>query len=267
MPLQDGDFSFEEQDTKKKKAKRQPWISNTTLELIEERKNLKAGGITQDKKLYKEKSRERKNSLKMDKKHYVEDQCKEMEEMHALHKDCKLFKHARLMTTVLKPAPKAIKDKTGKVRTENIEILGRWREDCSEMYKAEQTPDTTIIDMETEPEPLIDEVRWELKQITMENHQEMMKSGGHLNRLAMENHQDMMKSGGHLNRLAMENHQEMMKSGGHLKRLAMKNHQEMMKSGGYLNRLAMENHQDMMKSGGHLNKLAMENHQDMMKSP
>ena len=57
-------------------------------------------------------------------------------------------------------------------------------EDCSEMYKAEQTPDITIIDMETEPEPLIDEVRWELKQITMENHQEMIKSGGHLNRIS-----------------------------------------------------------------------------------
>ena len=89
-----------------------------------------------------------------------------MEEMHAQHKDHKLFKHARLMTTVLKPAPKAIKDKTGKVLTENIEILGRWREYCSEMYKAEQTPDTTITDVETEPGPLIDEVRWALKQIS-----------------------------------------------------------------------------------------------------
>ena len=41
------------------------------------------------------------------------------------------------MTTVLKPAPKAIKDKTGKALMENIEILSRWREYCSEMYKAE----------------------------------------------------------------------------------------------------------------------------------
>ena len=121
----------------KRKAKRQTWISNTTLELIEERRNLKANGITQDKILYKEKSREIKYSLKKDKKQYIEDQCKEMEEMHAQHKDHKLFKHARLMTTVLKPAPKAIKDKTGKVLTENIEILDRWIEYCSEMAKAE----------------------------------------------------------------------------------------------------------------------------------
>ena len=120
----------------KRKANRQPWISNTTLELIEERRNLKAGGITQDKILYKEKSREIKYSLKKSKKQYIEDQCKEMEEIHAQHKDHKLFKHARLMTTVLKPAPKAIKDKTGKVLTENVEILGRWRKYCSEMYKA-----------------------------------------------------------------------------------------------------------------------------------
>ena len=150
----------------KRKAKRQPWISNTTLELIEERRNLKAGGITQDKILYKEKSREIKYSLKKDKKQYIEDQFKEMQEMHAQHKDHKLFKHGRLMTTVLKPSPKAIKDKTGKVLTENIEILSRWREYCREMYKAEQTPDTTITDIETEPEPLIDEVRWALKQIS-----------------------------------------------------------------------------------------------------
>ena len=34
------------------------------------------------------------------------------------------------------------------------------------MYKVEQTPDTTITDMETEPEPLIDEIRWALKQIS-----------------------------------------------------------------------------------------------------
>ncbi|KAK3803917.1 hypothetical protein RRG08_059781 [Elysia crispata] len=78
----------------KRKANRQPWISNTTLELIEERRNLKAGGITQDKILYKEKSREIKYSLKKDKKQYIEDQCKEMEEIHAQHKDHKLFKHA-----------------------------------------------------------------------------------------------------------------------------------------------------------------------------
>ena len=44
------------------------------------------------------------------------------------------------------------------------------------MYKAEQTPDTAIPDMETEPEPLIDEVRWALKQISNGKSPEVMKS-------------------------------------------------------------------------------------------
>ena len=114
----------------KRKAKRQPWISNTTLELIEGRRNLKAGGITQDKILYKEKSREIKHSLKNDTSKISAKKWKKC--MPSIK-----ITSCSNMTTVLKPAPKAIKDKTGKVLTENIEILGRWREYCSEMYKAE----------------------------------------------------------------------------------------------------------------------------------
>ena len=153
----------------KRKKKNQRYISEETLKLIEERREMKVKGSSQCSALYKEKSREIKRNIRKDKKQYIEKECKEMEDLHAKNKDRQLFKKVQEMTREFQPSLKVIKNKQGEVLTENEDILGRWREYCSEMYSAPQTSDTSNQEVEVEfqePEPLVDEVRWALNEIS-----------------------------------------------------------------------------------------------------
>ena len=89
--------------------------------------------------------------------------------MQEKHQDRKLFNKAKEITREFQPSLKVIKDKNGEVLTENKEILDRWREYCSNMYSAAQNQDASgqqTIYTEEEPEPLLDEIRWALDQIS-----------------------------------------------------------------------------------------------------
>ena len=150
-------------------SKKQKYISDESLKLIEERRTMKSQGLSQGSALYKAKSREISRSVRRDKKKFTEDLCNEMDDLHRNHKDRQLFKKVTELTREFQPSLKVIKNKQGDVLTENQEILGRWREYCSEMYHA--PCDTDVSDnndevSEREPEPLPEEVRWALKQIS-----------------------------------------------------------------------------------------------------
>ena len=112
----------------KRKKKRQQYISDDTLNLIEERRDMKDKGFSQHTALYKAKSKEIKRSVRKDKKQHIEDQCKEMENLHSQHRDRELFKKVNEITREFQPSLKVIKDKQGKVLTENEQILDRWAE-------------------------------------------------------------------------------------------------------------------------------------------
>ena len=152
----------------KRTKKKQVYISEASLKLIEERRDMKVKGFSQNTALYKAKSREIKQSVRRDKKKFIEDQCEQMENLNNEHKDRQIFKCVKEMTKEFQPALKVIKNKQGQVLTENNQILSRWQEYCSEMYSAPQTADTSKSDfgqLELEPEPLIEEVRWAMKNI------------------------------------------------------------------------------------------------------
>ena len=152
----------------KRKKIKQRYISEESLKLIEERREMKTKGVSQSTAQYKAKSREIKASIRKDQKKFIEDKCKEMEDLHNMHKDRQLFKKVNEMTREFQPALKVIKDKKGTVLTENEKILDRWREYCSEMYSAPQNADVSesfTEEMEKEPEPMLEEIRAALKQI------------------------------------------------------------------------------------------------------
>ena len=145
------------------------FISEDTLKLIEERREMKVKGFSQDTALYKAKSREIKRSVRKDKKQFIEDKCKEMEDHNSKHEDRQLYQKVNELTKEFRPSLKVIKDKNGQVLTENNQILGRWREYCSQMYSAPQNSEVSDveneIEEELEPEPLLDEIRWALNNI------------------------------------------------------------------------------------------------------
>ena len=92
-----------------------------------------------------------------------------MEDHNNKHEDRQLFKKVNDLTKEFKPSLKVIKDKNGQVLTENDQIFGRWREYCSQMYSVSQNSDVSEAEIsaatDVEPEPLLDEVRWALKNI------------------------------------------------------------------------------------------------------
>ena len=153
----------------KRKKKVQNYISEETLKLIEERREMKAKGFNISSALYKAKCKEIKRHVRQDKKKFILEQCQEMQNLNEKHKDRQLFNKVREMTREFQPSLKVIKNKQGEVLTENKEILDRWKEYCSEMYSAPQDSDTSdseISYVENEPEPLLEEIKWALEQIS-----------------------------------------------------------------------------------------------------
>ena len=59
----------------KRKKKKQQYISDETLKLIEERRELKVRGFNLSTALYKEKCKEIKRSIRKDKKNFISKQC------------------------------------------------------------------------------------------------------------------------------------------------------------------------------------------------
>ena len=92
-----------------------------------------------------------------------------MEDHNSKHEDRQLYQKVNELTKEFRPSLKVIKDKNGQVLTENNQILGRWREYCSQMYSAPQNSEVSDveneIEEELEPEPLLDEIRWALNNI------------------------------------------------------------------------------------------------------
>ena len=127
----------------KRTKKKQKYISDNTLKLIEERREMKAKGKNFNTAMYKAKCKEIKRSVRQDKKNFLAQQCQEMEDLHKKNKDRQLFNQAKEMTREFQPSLKVMKNKNGEILTENIEILDRWKEYCSEMYSASHDPDTS----------------------------------------------------------------------------------------------------------------------------
>ena len=156
-----------EKHINKKKKVNQPWISKTTLDLIEERKVLK--GMKDKDDRYRLKYKEVKSSYKADKRMYLDRKCAKIEECKRRNDSRGMFEEIKSMTSSYKPRLGVIKDAAGQTLTESEDILGRWREYCEDMYKADSEggdeDDIVNIGQEEEPEPLREEVEAAIKNL------------------------------------------------------------------------------------------------------
>ena len=104
-----------------------------------------------------------------DKKAFLSDQCKEIEENNRMGKTRDLFKKIRDTRGTLHAKMSTIKDKNGMDLTEAEDIKKRWQEYTEELYKKDlHNPDNhngMITDLE--PDILECEVKWALGSITM----------------------------------------------------------------------------------------------------
>ena len=117
---------------KKKKCKKAKWLSEEVLHIAEKRRQAKDKG-----------KRERYTRLNVefqiiagrDKKAFLSDQCKEIEENNRMGKTRDLFKKIRDSKRTFHAKMGLIKDRNGMDLTEAEEIKKRWQEYTEELYK------------------------------------------------------------------------------------------------------------------------------------
>ena len=151
---------------KQKKYKKAKWLSEEALQIAEKRREAKGKG---EKERYTHLNAEFQRIATRDKKAFLSDQCKEIEENNRTGKTRDLFKKIRDTKGTIYAKMGTIKDRNGRGLTEAEDIKKRWQEYTEELYKKDlQDPDNHDgMITHLEPDILECEVKWALGSITM----------------------------------------------------------------------------------------------------
>ena len=117
---------------KKKNWKKGKWLSEENLQIADKRKDAKGKG---DKERYTQLNVEFQRIARRDKKAFLSDQCKEIEENKRMSKTRYLFKKIRDTKGTFHAKMGKIKDRNGIDLTEAEDVKKRWQEYTEELYK------------------------------------------------------------------------------------------------------------------------------------
>ena len=129
------------------------------------RREVKSKG---EKERYKQQNAEFQRIPRRDKKAFLSDQCKEIEENNRMRKTRDLFKKIRDTKGIVHAKIGSIKDRNGMDLTEAEDIKKRWQEYTEELYKKD-LHDPDIHDgviTHLEPDILECKIKWALGGIT-----------------------------------------------------------------------------------------------------
>ena len=150
---------------KKKKCKKAKWLCEEALQITVKRREAKSKG---EKERFKYLNAEFQRRARRDKKAFLSDQCKEIEENNRMGKTRDLFKKIRDTKGTLHAKMSSIKDRNGMDLREAEDIKKRWQEYAEELYKKDLhdpgNHDGVITHLE--PDILECEVKWTLGSIT-----------------------------------------------------------------------------------------------------
>ena len=115
-----------------KKCKKAKWLSGEVLQIAVKRREAKSKG---EKERYKYLNAEFQRIARRDKKAFLSDQCKEIEENNRMGKTRDLFKKTRDTKGTFHAKMGSIKDRNGMDLMEAEDIKKRWQEYTKELYK------------------------------------------------------------------------------------------------------------------------------------
>ena len=115
-----------------KKCKKAKWLSEVALQIAVRRRETKSKG---EKQRYKHVNTEFRRIARRDKKAFLSDQCKEIEENNRMGKTTDLFKKIRDTKGTFHAKMGSIKDRNSMDLTEAEDIKKRWQEHTEELYK------------------------------------------------------------------------------------------------------------------------------------
>ena len=150
---------------KKKKCKKAKELPEEALQRAMERREAKGKG---GKERYTHLNAEFQRKARRDKKAFLSDQCKEIEENNRMGKTRDLFKKTTHTNGMFHATMGTIKDRNDMDLTEAEDIKKRWQEYTEELYKKGLSDSDNHDDMIThlETEILECEVKWALGSIT-----------------------------------------------------------------------------------------------------
>ena len=115
-----------------KKCKKAKWLSGEALQIAVKRREVKSNG---EKERYKHLNAEFQRIARRDKKAFLSDQCKEIEENNRRGKTRDLFKEVRAIKGTFHAKMILIRERNGMDLTEAEDIKKRWQEYTEEVYK------------------------------------------------------------------------------------------------------------------------------------
>ena len=141
------------------------WLSEKALQIAEKRRKAKDKG---EKERYTYLNAAFQRTARRDKKAFLSDQCKEIEENNRMGKTRNLFNKIRDTKETFHAKMGTIKDRNGMDLTEAEDFKKRWQEYIKELYKTDlNDPDNHDgVITYLEPDILGCEVKWALGSIT-----------------------------------------------------------------------------------------------------
>ena len=118
----------------KKKCKKAKWLSAEALQIAEKRREAKGKG---ERERYTQLNTEFQRIARRDKKAFLSEQCKEIEENNRMGKIRDIFKKVRDTKGTFHAKMGIIKDRNGMDLTEAEDIKKRWQDYTEELYKKE----------------------------------------------------------------------------------------------------------------------------------
>ena len=117
---------------REKKCKKAKWLSGEALQIAVKRREAKSKG---EKERYKHLNAEFQRIARRDKKAFLNDQCKEIEENNRMGKTRDLFKKIRDTKGIFHTNMGTMRERNGMDLTEAEDIKNRWQEYIEELTK------------------------------------------------------------------------------------------------------------------------------------
>ena len=128
--------------SKKKKCKKAKWLCEEALQITEKRREVKGQG---EKERYTHLNTEFQTKARREKKAFLHDQCKEIEENNRMGKTRDLFKKIRDTKETFHMKMGTIKDRNGMDLTETEDIKKRRQEYMNELYQKDHMMQITTM--------------------------------------------------------------------------------------------------------------------------
>ena len=153
---------------KKKKCRKEKWLSEEALQIAVKRREVKS---KTEKERYTHLNAEFQRTARRDKKAFLSDQCKEIEENNRMGRIRDFFKKIRDTKGTFHAKMGSIKDRNGRDLTEAEDTKKRWQEYTEELYKKNlhdpDSHDGVITHTHLEPDILECKVKWVLGSMTI----------------------------------------------------------------------------------------------------